>query len=191
MTRDRQELFNYDALLHHRLELVVNNKHFVDLFVFGESLDHVPRYFERLRKLHPPLAGESYIFARERCAAAAEEVAAFAAHGENFNLFSGIGSDKCLRRLDQIRIEGTTESFVSRDQDEEIAPITTRIEQRMMKVFIGAIGKSGQHFRHLVREGTGSDNAILRTLELCRGDHLHGLGDLLRVLDRLDTPANV
>src|SRR5882762_2261640 len=123
MTRDRQELFNYDALLHHRLELVVNNKHFVDLFVFGESLDHIPRHVERLRKLYPPLAGESYIFACERCTAAAEEVAAFAAHGENLNLFSGIGSDKCLPRFDQVRIESSTQSLVSRDQDEEVALI--------------------------------------------------------------------
>jgi hypothetical protein len=35
------------------------------------------------------------------------------------------------------------------------------------------------------------DHAILRAAQLGRRDHLHGLGDLLRVLDRADAPPDI
>ena len=60
-----------------------------------------------------------------------------------------------------------------------------------MKILVRATGQRCQHFRHLVSKGPRRYYAILRALELRRGDHFHGLGDLLRILDRLDSPANV
>src|ERR1035438_2477502 len=39
--------------------------------------------------------------------------------------------------------------------------------------------------------GTGADGAILRAAQFRRRDHLHGLGDLLRVFDRADAPPDI
>jgi len=48
---------------------------------------------------------------------------------------------------------------------------------------VRAAGQAAEHHRHLLRVGPRGENALLRALELRRGHHLHGLGDLLRVLD--------
>ncbi len=61
----------------------------------------------------------------------------------------------------------------------------------MMKTLVGSAGQLPEHFHHFVGEGTRGHNAILRTLELRRRDHFHGLGDLLRILNRLDASSNV
>ena len=82
-------------------------------------------------------------------------------------------------------------SFVGSHEHQQVTFITASVQQWMMKVFVGPIGQSAEDFDHLVRKRTRSNNAILRTLELRSRDHLHGLGDLLRVLDRLYAPADV
>ena len=82
-------------------------------------------------------------------------------------------------------------TFVGSDQDEQVTLIAAQIEQRMMKVFVGSLRELAQHFRHLVRKRTRRHDAILRASELRGRHHLHGLGDLLRVLYRLNAPANV
>ena len=61
----------------------------------------------------------------------------------------------------------------------------------MVKIFVGSIGQSTQNLNHLVSKWPGRNNSILRTLELRRRDHFHGLGDLLRVFNRLNTPADI
>ena len=45
--------------------------------------------------------------------------------------------------------------------------------------------------QHLSRVRTAADDALLRLAQLRRRDHLHGLRDLLRRLDRADAPTNV
>src|SRR5205807_8964877 len=91
----------------------------------------------------------------------------------------------------QVGIEGSTKTFVGRYQDDQIAFVTARIEQWMMELFGRLRGQLAKHFAHLVGERTGVDDAILRALQLRGRDHLHRFGDLLRVLDRLNAPANV
>src|ERR1044071_8944217 len=61
----------------------------------------------------------------------------------------------------------------------------------MMKVFVSTLGQLAQNFGHLVRERARRDDAILRAFEFRSRDHFHGLRDLLRVLYRLDAPADV
>ena len=61
----------------------------------------------------------------------------------------------------------------------------------MVKVFVDSIGQSTENLNHLISKRAGRNNSILRTLELRGRDHFHGLGDLLRVLNRLNAPANV
>src|SRR5262245_35976696 len=61
----------------------------------------------------------------------------------------------------------------------------------MMKIFTGLSREVGQHLPHFVGERARVHHPVLRSFELRRRDHLHGLGDLLGVLNRLDTPADV
>src|SRR2546425_9745751 len=61
----------------------------------------------------------------------------------------------------------------------------------MVEVFVGATGERVEDFHHFIGKWTRRNHAILRALQLCSGNHLHSLSYLLRVLDRLDTAANV
>src|SRR4029079_19271330 len=94
----------------------------------------------------------------------------------------------CLR---EVCIESATQTFVSSDQDQQVTLIAAIVEQRMMKIFVGALRELAQNLRHLVCKRARRDNAVLRASELRGRHHLHGLGDLLRVRDRLDAPADV
>ena len=48
-----------------------------------------------------------------------------------------------------------------------------------------------EHALHLHRIRPRVDDALLRAAQLRRGDHFHGLGDLLRVLDRADPASEI
>src|ERR1051326_450301 len=61
----------------------------------------------------------------------------------------------------------------------------------MVKVFIGTLRELAQNLGHFVRKRTRSDDAILRAFKLRSRNHLHGFRNLLRVLDRLNAPADV
>ena len=56
---------------------------------------------------------------------------------------------------------------------------------------IDAPGEAAEHALHLQREGPRAHQAFLGAAQLRRRDHLHGLGDLLRVLDRTHAPAEI
>ena len=63
-------------------------------------------------------------------------------------------------------------------------------------LFVGVLlGRGLRHIRQHALDDLGvrtrGDHAILRAAQLRRRDHLHGLGDLLRVLHRADAPADV
>jgi hypothetical protein len=102
-----------------------------------------------------------------------------------------VGDDKSLGGFDQIRVESSAKTFVSRNQHQKVSLVTARVEQRMMKIFVRPIRKPTQNFHHFVGEGARGNDAILSAFELCSRNHFHGLRDLLRVLYRLDAPANV
>ena len=57
------------------------------------------------------------------------------------------------------------------------------LEQRVERG-VDARGDAAQHALHLNGVGTRVDDPLLRAAQLRRGDHLHRLGDLLRVLHR-------
>src|ERR1041384_86136 len=61
----------------------------------------------------------------------------------------------------------------------------------MVKVLVSALGQLGQNLGHLVSKRARHHHAILRASEFRSRDHFHGLRDLLRVLHRLDAPADV
>ena len=60
---------------------------------------------------------------------------------------------------------------------------------------VGVVLEAGHdaahHLRHLVGVGAKGQQPLLGFPQLHRGDHLHGLGDLLGVLHRPDPAANV
>ena len=56
---------------------------------------------------------------------------------------------------------------------------------------IDARGDAAQHALHLDGVGTRAHDPLLRAAQLRRGDHLHRLGDLLRVLDRADAAPEI
>ena len=60
-----------------------------------------------------------------------------------------------------------------------------------MKVFRGLGRQFTEYLSHLAGERACIDYPVLGTLQLRRRNHLHGFGDLLRVLNRLNAPANV
>jgi len=60
-----------------------------------------------------------------------------------------------------------------------------------MNRWIGACGHAAEHALHLRRERTRGHDTVLRAAQLRRGHHLHGLRDLLRVLDRSDPAPQV
>src|SRR6185369_10467717 len=55
----------------------------------------------------------------------------------------------------------------------------------------GAAGHRVEDLLHPARVGTGREDGLLRAPQLGRRDHLHGLGDLLRVLHAADAAADV
>src|SRR6185369_8188019 len=99
--------------------------------------------------------------------------------------------DKRLRSFREVSIEGPTQTFIGRNQDDYVSFIGTKVQQWMMKVFVSSLCQFTQHFHHLIRKRTSSDHAILRALELRSGNHFHGFSNLLRILNRLDAPADV
>src|SRR5215217_7614915 len=54
-----------------------------------------------------------------------------------------------------------------------------------------ARGKVAEHLAHVLRVRPRRLRGALRTTQLCRRDHLHGLGDLLRRLHRGDAVTQI
>src|SRR5919199_5343498 len=98
--RDREDLLDDDALRDDRAELVEDEEDLVQPLVFGEAAQDVARDLQRLGVLDPPLAGQPDVLAGE-LPAAAEEVAPFAAHGQNLDLLAGVLAHQ-LRRRDHL-----------------------------------------------------------------------------------------
>jgi hypothetical protein len=123
--------------------------------------------------------------------AAAEEVSPLAPDRQNLDRLTLVLAHEGRRGLRQIRVEGPGQPLVGRDEHEQVARVAARVHQRVPEVLARLRGQVCQHLRHLHGEGARRDRALLRTLQLRRRDHLHGLRDLLRILDRLDAPADV
>jgi hypothetical protein len=100
-------------------------------------------------------------------------------------------SQKNLSGFDQIGVESAAQPFVGGDQKNAVTLIATRIQQRMMKILRCLRREVLKHLAHLLSEGTRIKHAVLRPAQLRRRDHFHGLGDLLGILNRLNSPANV
>ena len=88
-------------------------------------------------------------------------------------------------------VERSAKSLVRADEhDSAFTGVAAFLGERMLEVG-DRCGDFRQHAVHQVRVGPTGHGCVLRTAHLGRRHHLHGLGDLGRVLDRLDASANV
>src|SRR6267142_1398037 len=91
---------------------------------------------------------------------------------------------------DVVHVDGPAKTLVRRDQDHHRALSLTAHEERVL-VLGGALGGGLEHLEHLLGVRTRRLDRGLRALQASGRDDLHGLGDLLRVPDRVDPPDDV
>ena len=91
---------------------------------------------------------------------------------------------------DDVGVEAAAQALVRGDHHEQDALARPLLEQGM-GVRVGARGHAVQDLQHLPGVGPRGEHGVLGPAQLGRRDHLHGLGDLLRVLDRADPPPDV
>ena len=101
-------------------------------------------------------------------------------------------SDEGLAGPDDVRVEGACKALVASDEDDKDVLLLALLQQRMHDVAgvfvveVGAANEGLKHVRDHARVGPGQHRTLLRTAQLRRRNHLHGLGDLPRVLDTAD-----
>ena len=95
------------------------------------------------------------------------------------------------RFLDQVRVEGAGEPAVRGHQNDRSAggpALGRRRRGPEQREAVGQLGRHqiGQDLAQRLGVGPGGDDAVLRPLQLGRGDQLHRPGDLAGILDRAD-----
>ena len=98
--------------------------------------------------------------------------------------------DQVRRRPMDVRVEGAAEAAVSRDDHHDDFLFGSHREERVLQLSRLRRDRR-QHIREELCVGAGANHAVLGPPELRRRDHLHGLGDLLRALDRAQPAADV
>src|ERR1039457_3074768 len=140
------------------------------------------------------LGGQADIFAGDEDGALAEEVATLAADQLELDFDAGALRLEALRTLDEVGIESAGQALVGGDEHQQDALFVAPGEQRVLGHALVAGDGRGDVAQHLAQHravGAGADGAILRAAQFRRRDHLHGLGDLLRVFDRADAPPDI
>ena len=135
--------------------------------------------------------GQTDIFVDEMNVPPAKEISSLSSDRDHLCFFAGVLLYKGLSRFDDVGVKCTGQSFIGADKNDQVFFITTLIEQRMRDLARDLSTEPTKHLGHLAGKRTRSRHAILRAFELRRSDHLHRLGDLLCILDRLDPPAHV
>ena len=103
----------------------------------------------------------------------------------------GMRRDAVRRRAVHVRVEGAAEPPVAGHDDDDHAPLLARGEQRMHGRRAEPLPHGGEQVGDRLRVGPRADHPLLGAAQLRRRDHLHGLGDLLRALDRAQPAADV
>ncbi len=127
--------------------------------------------------------------------ALAEGVARLAADGFDINVLASGAAlvDEVLSGLDDVRVEGAGEALVACDDDDQDVLLFALDEERMHDIagVAHAADERFQHVRDHLGVGPGEHGSLLRAAQLGRRDHLHGLGDLPRVLDTADASPKI
>jgi len=74
--------------------------------------------------------------------------------------------------------------------DDEADPFRLALDEERVLIFQVRVGQVPDHAQHLARIWSRRLHELLRLAHLAGGDHLHGLGDLLSVLNTLDLGAD-
>ena len=124
----------------------------------------------------------------------ADEVAGLAADGFDVDVLA-LGAafvDEPVGSLGDVGVEGSGEALVSGDDDDENVLLFALDQQRMHEiaglvvVHVAAADERFEHVGEHLRVGPGLHGALLRAAQTGCRDHLHGLGDLPRVLHTAD-----
>ena len=125
------------------------------------------------------------------------DVSAYAAFAsDQFQLNGGVPMlrDKTLRRLDQGGVECARQALVAGHEHQQNTPFGALCEKRILAGALIPAGRRRHVREHLPQQRpvwSRGDHAVLRAAQFRRRDHLHGLGDLLRVFDRADAPPDI
>ncbi len=129
--------------------------------------------------------------------AAAQEVAAFAADGFDFDVLAGFQFQKAHRRFEDVGVESSRQALVAGDHDQQDVVFGALRQQGMAWlaclriVNFGAGHQRLQNIRQHLGVRTRRQGAFLRPPQLRRRDHLHGLGDLPRVGHAADAAPDI
>ncbi len=136
----------------------------------------------------------AHVLAADGEASPAEEVPALAPDENELDLLARVVDDERGRSLDDVRVEAAGQALVSRDDDELNArarlPHIALGEQRMRRR-IDARREPLQYAQDLLPERPRAHDPLVGAAHPGRGHHLHGLGNLLRRLDRADTAPDI
>src|SRR5262249_28573601 len=102
-------------------------------------------------------------------------------------------ADTVARKTRDLRVEAAAQPALGSAHDEQMNVLlaAARHQCRCVATPADRLGDVGEHGRHALRIGARRLRRLLRAPQLCRGDHLHRLGDLLRRLHRGDAVAHV
>ena len=98
-------------------------------------------------------------------------------------------ADRAESRLEQVQIERTGEAPIGADHDDADGAHRALQREGMLVVEIH-LAQVADDLADLLRVRTRGAHAFLRLAHLARRDHLHGLGDLLSILDARDLAAD-
>ena len=216
--QDGQQLLHHYPLLDDRFELVVNDIGRVNLLV-NVTGDDALREFVNAAGLE--LQEHSYMVAghfgldlalahlelvaklvglfvvNRRGKMAAQLVAALAAHGLHVDFPVRIAVDELKRRLENVGVEAACKSLVAADDHHQHPLLFADSKERMTQVAglrIESIDAPRQRLQNAgdhLGVGTRGKRPLLRSAQLGRRDHLHGLGDLPRVFDATDAAPKI
>src|SRR5262249_20727749 len=89
---------------------------------------------------------------------------------------------------DQVRVEGARESAIRCDYNDSSTTHRLRLPQKRVTLLQLGIDQTADHAEQALGIRTCRINTVGGSLQLRSRDHLHGLRDLARLLDRRDAP---
>ena len=188
---DWQEPLDDNILLHDVLELVVDQVDGIDA-LFGSrvaiALDERTR--DASRGVVGKIAKDVHELMADVVFAALEIVSGLLADDLHVECLRLDTAEKVLRPLHDVGVERSAEPLVGANDDDVDIRGLAFAEQRV-GVRVRAGRQTVEHLDHLLGKGSRGEDGILRAPELGGGDHLHGFGDLLGVLDAPGTAFQI
>jgi hypothetical protein len=172
-------------------ELGVEQLHLVHLLGHEEGVDEVA---DGLRVLHGGHAADLQLPLQRDEGAALEVAVALLAHADHGVLQAQLLEvvDAGLRLLQHVVVEAAAEAALPGEHHQRHLLHGPAAGQRQVDVLrLDLLVHVVQHLHQGLREGAGRHHGLLRAPDLGGRHQLHGLRDLLRVADRIDTAAEL